>query len=135
MDLHFLEKQLKSLFSTLEFLLTSEKIRNSTFQVKMSVEKVIFSNEMEKKPKYYTYFSIEFGKVHMAFVRNRTRMRFSYSNYPSSRIYVQLALTLCDFDFFWNLAQCEIRTMWKKSELLLELVWNLYLAIIGLKSM
>ena len=26
-------------------------------------ESVISSNEMEKKPRYYTYFSIEFGKV------------------------------------------------------------------------
>ena len=42
---------------------TSEKIHNSIFQVKISVKNVIFSNEMEKKPKYYTYFSIEFGKI------------------------------------------------------------------------
>ena len=40
----------------------SEKIHDSTFQVKISVQNVIFSNEMEKKPKYHTYFSIEFGK-------------------------------------------------------------------------
>ena len=40
----------------------SEIIHNSTFQVKISVQNVIFSNEMEKKPRYYTYFSIEFGK-------------------------------------------------------------------------
>ena len=31
---------------------------------------------------------------------------------------LQLALTLCDFDFFRDLAQSEIRTMWNKSELL-----------------
>ena len=34
---------------------TSEKIHNSTFQVKISVKNVIFSNEMEKKPRYSTY--------------------------------------------------------------------------------
>ena len=45
----------------------SEKIHNSTFQVKISVQNVIFSNEMEKKPKYYTYFSIEFGKISFHF--------------------------------------------------------------------
>ena len=44
---------------------TSEKIHNSIIQVKISVKNVIFSNEMEKKPKYYTYFSIEFGKIHL----------------------------------------------------------------------
>ena len=42
---------------------TSEKNHNSTFQVKISVQNVIFSNEMEKKTRYYTYFSIEFGKI------------------------------------------------------------------------
>ena len=47
---------------------TSEKIHNSTFQVKISVQNVIFSNEKEKKPKYYTYFSIEFGKIYLHLV-------------------------------------------------------------------
>ena len=42
---------------------TSEKMHNSTFQVKISVKNVIFSNEMTKKPRYYTYFSTEFGKI------------------------------------------------------------------------
>ena len=30
---------------------------------------------------------------------------------------LQVALTLCDFDFFWKLAKSEIRTKWNKSEL------------------
>ena len=29
----------------------------------ISFAAIAFSNEMEKKPGYYTYFSIEFGKV------------------------------------------------------------------------
>ena len=41
---------------------TREEIHNSTFQVKISVQNVIFSNEMEKKQKYFTYFSMEFEK-------------------------------------------------------------------------
>ena len=41
---------------------TSEKSHNSTFRVKISVQNVIFSNEMEKQLIYCTYFSIEFGK-------------------------------------------------------------------------
>ena len=41
---------------------TSEKIHDTTFLVKISVLNIIFSNKMEKWPRYYTYFSIEFGK-------------------------------------------------------------------------
>ena len=37
------------------FFSRSEKIHNSTFQVKISVKNVIFSNEMDKKPRYSTY--------------------------------------------------------------------------------
>ena len=44
---------------------TSEKVHNSTFQVKISVQNVIFSNEMEKYPRYNTHFSIEFGKKYL----------------------------------------------------------------------
>ena len=43
-------------------VLRSVKIHKSTFLGKISVQNVIFSNEMEKKPRYYAYFSIEFGK-------------------------------------------------------------------------
>ena len=52
---------------------TSEKIHNSTFEVKISVQNVIFSNEMEKKPRYYTYFSIEFGIIHF-------QLQFNFSS-------------------------------------------------------
>ena len=48
------------------FFSRSEKIHNSTFQVKISVKNVIFSNEIEKKLWYYTYFSIEFRKRYFA---------------------------------------------------------------------
>ena len=41
----------------------SEKICNSTFPAKISVQKVILSHdEMKKYPTYNLYFSIEFGK-------------------------------------------------------------------------
>ena len=41
---------------------SSETSEISTIQLFKSKSQ-FFSNEMEKKPKYYTYFSIEFGKV------------------------------------------------------------------------
>ena len=51
-------------------------VRSSTSRVRSSskfdifgfdptlVQNIIFSNEMEKKPRYHTYFSIQFGKIY-----------------------------------------------------------------------
>ena len=59
---------------------TSAKIHNSTFRVKISVQNVIFSNEMEKLPRYDTCFSIEFGKnIKLHEMKNKKKLHgFSY---------------------------------------------------------
>ena len=49
--------------------------------------------------------------------RNEKWIKNSTSYYVCT-IYIQVALTLCDFDFFGKLAQSEDRTMWNKLELL-----------------
>ena len=50
-------------------------------------------------------------------VKNSDSMgRSKYVNYSLKKMLqgklMQVALTLCGFDFFWKIAQCEIRTKW-----------------------
>ena len=57
------------------------KTHKSTFQVKISVLNIIFSNEMEKQLRYDPYFSIELGKK-LCFTHTR---KVDYHIFPKKR--------------------------------------------------